>query len=168
LRDVSRDMRYTVQNSILNEHFYTDILEPEQPETQEVLVRIESKSTINRPAASDKSCHNSVGQIKVCAGSRDENDNEDESENEDGPPVVIDKFKNSSFTHQMAGLKGILGIAYRERTGAHQRRSQPDHGHRRSGQLEIEGAEAESRVQEDIVLHIRCDFGDGILSFITV
>jgi hypothetical protein len=129
-------MRYTVQNSILNEHFYTDILEPEQPETQEVLVRIESKSTINRPAASDKSGHNSVGQIKVCAGSRDEND--------DGPPVVIDKFKNSSFTHQLAGLKGILGIAYRERTGAHQRRSQPDHGHRRSGQLEIEGAEAES------------------------
>jgi len=145
-RDVSRDKRYTAPNATPNEHTYTDILEPEEPKTQDILVPIASKSTINRPAAGGKSGGNSAGQLRDRAGSSDENDDEDESEDEDDdddPPVVIDKSKKSSFTRELAGLDGNLGSAWEAPAGSHRRRSRTDHRRRRSGRLEIESAEAD-------------------------
>jgi hypothetical protein len=163
--DVSRDKRYTAPNAIPNEHTYTDILEPEEPKTQEILVPIASTPTINRPlAAADgnskgsdpggnskggnskggNSGGNSAGQLKDRAGSSDEHDDEDESEDEDDedPPGVIDKSKKSSFTRELAGLDGNLGSAWEAPAGS-DRRSRTDYRRRRSGRLEIESAEAD-------------------------
>jgi hypothetical protein len=149
-RDVSRGRkRHTSPNTIPNEHTYTDILEPEEPKTQKILIPITSTPTINRPrpAAGGKSGGNSAGQLKDRAGSDDEdeheNDDEDESEDEDDPPVVIDKSKKSSFTRELAGLDGNIGSAWDAPAGSHRRRSRIDHRRRRSGRLEIESAEAD-------------------------
>jgi hypothetical protein len=140
-RDVSRDKQYTAPNAIPNEHTYTDILEPEEPKTQEILIPIASTPTINRsrPAAGGKSGGNSAGQLKDRAGS----DDEDESEDEHDPPVVINKSKKSSFTRELAGLDGNLGSAWEAPAGSLRRRSRTDHRRRRSGRLEIESAEAD-------------------------
>jgi len=144
--DVSRGRkRHTSPNTIPNEHTYTDILEPEEPKTQEILVPIASTPAIKRPAADGNSKGgnsgggNSAGQLKDRAGSSDENDDEDEDE--DDPPVVIDKSKKTSFTRELAGLDGNLGSAWEAPAGSHRRKSRTDHRRRRS-QLEIESAEA--------------------------
>jgi hypothetical protein len=155
-RDVSRDQRYTAPNATPNEHTYTYILELEEPtymdvldseeqKTQDILVPITSKSTINRPAAGGKSGGNSAGQLRDRSGSSDENDDEDENEDEDedNPPVVIDKSKKSSLTRELAGLDGNLASTWKVPAGSHRRRSWTDHCHRRSGRLEIESVEAD-------------------------
>jgi hypothetical protein len=152
-RDVSRDKRYTAPNTILNEHTYTDILEPEEPKTQDISVPIASTTAINRPLAAANSNSkggnsggSSAGQMKDRIGSSDEsdeNDDEDGDEDEDDPPVVIDKSKKSSFTRELAGLDGNLGSAWEAPAGSHWRRSRIDHRRRRSGRLEIESAEAD-------------------------
>jgi len=150
-RDVTRDKRYTAPNAIPNEHTYTDILEPEEKKRQEMLVPIALTTAINRPAAGGYSrggnagsC-SAAGQLRDRAGSSDENDDEAESEDEDDedPPAVIDKSKKSSFTRDLAGLDGNLRSAWEAPAGSHRRRSWTDHRHRRSGQLEIESAEAD-------------------------
>jgi hypothetical protein len=152
-RDVSRDKRYTAPNAIPNEHTYTDILEPEEPKTQEISVPIASTPVINRPlAAADGNSKggnsgggnfrggSAAGQLKDRAGSSDEHDDEDEDE--DDPPAVIDKSKKSSFTRELAGLDGNLGSAWEAPAGSH-RRGRTDHRRRRSGRMEIESAEAD-------------------------
>jgi len=131
-RDVSRERkRYTSPNTIPSEHTYTDILEPEEPKTQEILVPIASTPAIKRPAADGNSKGgnsgggNSAGQLMDRVGSDDED--------EDDPPVVIGRSKKSSFTRELAGLDGNLGSAWEAPAGSHRRRSQTDHRRRRSG-----------------------------------
>jgi hypothetical protein len=152
-RDVSRGRkRHTSPNTIPNEQNYTDILEPEEPKTQDILVLIASTPTTNRPLAAangnskgGNSGGSSAGQLKDCAGSSDENEyDEDESEDEDDedPLAVIDKSKKSSFTRELAGLDGNLGSAWEAPAGSH-RRSGTDHRRWRSGRLEVESAEAD-------------------------
>jgi len=158
-RDVSTERkRYTAPNTIPSEHTYTDILEPEEPKTREILVPIASTPATNRPlAAADSNSKggnsgggnsragSAAGQMKDRAGSSDENDDENESEDEDDedPPAVIDKSKKSSFTRELAGLHGNLGCAWEAPAGSHRRKSRTDHRRRRSGRLEIESAEAD-------------------------
>ena len=145
-RDVSRDKRYTAPNAIPNEHTYTDILEPEEPKTKEMLIPIASTPAINRPLAAAARYSkggnfrggSAAGQMKDRAGSSDESEDEDDED----PPVVIDKSKKSSFTQELAGLDGNLGSAWEAPAGSH-RRSRTDHRRRRSGRLEIEKAEAD-------------------------
>ena len=132
-RDVSRDKRYTAPNTTPNEHTYTDILEPEEPKTQEILGPITLTPVIQRPAACGKSGGSSAGQLKDRAGSSDESEDQDE----DDPPVVIDKSKKSSFTRELAGLDRNLGSAWEAPAGSHQR-GRTDHRRPRSGRLEIE------------------------------
>lgn len=108
-RDVSRGRkRYTSPKTIPKEHTYADFLEPVGPKPWEILVRIASTPTINRPLpAADgnskgsnpggnsnggNSGNSSAGKMKDHMGSSDETD-ENESEDEDDPPVVIDKCK---------------------------------------------------------------------------
>jgi hypothetical protein len=134
-RAVSRDKRYTAPNTIPSEHTYTDILEPEEPTTQEISIPIAPTPAIKRPAAGGKSGGNSAGQLRDRVGSSDQNDDEDESEDEDDedPPAVIDKSKKSSFTRELAGLDGNLGSAWEAIAGSLRRRSRTDHRRRRSG-----------------------------------
>jgi len=182
-RHASRDRWYTAPNAIPNGHTYTDILapeeltypdilEPEETKAQDILVPIVSTPAIKRPAADDNSKGgnsgggNSAGQMKDRMGSSDEKDDEDEDE--DNPPAVIDKSKKTSFTRELAGVDRKLGRIWEAPASSHRRSSQTDHRRRRSGRLQIESAEADWPVQAralDIVLRIRCDFGDGILSF---
>jgi len=149
-RDVSRDKRYTVPNTIANEHTYTDILEPEEPKTQEILVPIASTTAINRPAAGGNSKggnargSSAADQFRNRAGSS----NESEDEDDEDPPAVIDKSKKSSFTRELAGLDGNLGSAWEVPARSHRRKSRTDHRRRRS-QLEIESAEADWPVQAE-------------------
>jgi len=148
-----------------------DSLEPEEPKTQEILVPIASTPAINRPLAA--AAHYSQiansrggcaeGQKEDCAASSDESEDDDD----DDPLVVIDKPKKSSFTRELASLDEILGSASAAPAGSHRRRTRTDHRHRRSDPLEIDSAAADWPVHADapdIVLQIRCDFGDGILS----
>jgi hypothetical protein len=122
-RDVSRGRkRHTSPNTILNEYTYTDIFEPDEPKTQDILVLIASTLTTNRPLAAangnskgGNSGGSSAGQLKECAGSSDENEydvHESEDEDDKDPPAVIDKSKKSSFTRELAGLDGNLGSAW--------------------------------------------------------
>jgi len=125
---------------ILNQHVYTDILEPEEPTNkQEISVPIAPTPTIKRPAASGNFGGNSAGQLKDRAGSSDES----EDENDEDPPVVINISKKSSFTPELAGLDGNLGSAWEAPAGFHRRRSQTDHRRWRSSRLDIESAEAD-------------------------
>jgi hypothetical protein len=145
-RDESRERkRYTSPNAIPSEHTYTDILEPEEPKTREILVPITSTPAIKRPAADSNSKGgnsgggNAAGQLRDCTGSSDESEDEDDED----PLVAIDKSKKSSFTRELAGLDGNLGSAWDAPAGSHRRRSRTDHRRRRSGRLEIESAEAD-------------------------
>jgi len=137
-RDVSRDKRYTAPNVIQNEHTYTDILEPEEPKTREISVPIALSLAIQRPAAGGNCGGGSAGRLKDRAGSSDESEDADE----DNPPVVMDKSKKSSFTRELAGLDGNLGIAWEAPAGSH-RRGRTDHHRRRSSRLEIKSADAD-------------------------
>jgi len=126
-----------------NEHTYTDIMEPEEPKTQDISVRIASTPATNQPLAaanSNSKAGNSGGsstrQMMDRVGSSDDNE-----EDENHPRVVIDKSKKSGFTRELAGLDGNLGSAWEAPKGSH-RRSRTDHRHGRSGRLEIETAEA--------------------------
>jgi hypothetical protein len=107
--------------------------------------------------------------LQNCLGSSDEND-ENEHEDEDDPLVVIDKSKKSSFTRELAGLNRNLRTAWDAPAALHQRSNRTEH-HRRSGsQLQMQRADGEGLVQAKalhLVLRIRCDFRDGILSFVS-
>jgi hypothetical protein len=136
-------------------------LEPEEPTNKRgILVPIASTPTINRPlAAADgnskgsnpggnskggNSGGSSTGQMKDRVGSSNENDeNESEDEGEDDPLVVINKSKKTSFSRELAGLDGNLGSAWEAPADSHRRKSRTDHCRRRSGQLEIESADAD-------------------------
>jgi hypothetical protein len=101
--------------------------------------------------------------MKYRAGSSTESKDEDDED----PPVVIDKSKKSSFTQQTVGLGGNLSKGCKAPLVTH-RRGRTDHDNRRSSRLEFESAEAEGPVHTEALntgLRIRCDFGDGILSF---
>jgi len=143
-RDGSSDKRYREPNTILNEHTYTDILQAEEPNTQDRSVPIASTPATNRPLAAGNGNSkggnpgsSSAGLLKDRADSSDENDEEDVSEDEDDPPVVIDKSKRSSFTPEFAGLNGDLGSEWEAPAGSHWRRSRTIHRRRRSGRLEV-------------------------------
>jgi hypothetical protein len=139
-------MRYTSLNTIPSKHTYTDILAPEKPKTQEILVPNSSTPAITQPAAdiNSKGGHSgggiSAGQLKDGMGSSDEN--EDDDENEDNAPVAIDKSKKTSFTWEMAGHDGNLGSAW-EAPVVSNRWNRTDHCCQRSGRLMIESAEAD-------------------------
>jgi hypothetical protein len=96
-------------------------------------------------------------------GSSDEND---ESEDDDGPLEVIDKSKKSSFTWDLAGLHRNLRSEWKAPAGSHRRRSRADHHRRRIGQLEIESADGNYPVQSNIVIRIRCNLEAGIVSLL--
>ena len=164
--DVSRDKRYTAPDAIPNEHTYTDILEPEEPKRQEILIPIASTPTIKRPAADSISKGgnsgggSSAGQLKDCAGSSDENDDEDQDM--DDPPVVINKSKKTYFTRELTGLTENLASAWEAPAGSHRRRSRTDYRRRRSGRMEIGSAEADLPVQaeaHDVVPRRSSGFG---------
>ena len=82
--------------------------------------------------------------MKDRVGSSDENDDADESEveDEDDPLVVINKWKKSSFTQELAGLNGNLWSAWDAPTGSHRRRNWTDYHCWRCGRLDIESAVA--------------------------
>jgi len=130
-------MQSTAPNTILNEHRYMDIFEPGEPMHQEVLVPIASTRVIQRPAAGGKSGGNAAGQLKDRMGSSNENDVDDD---EDDPPVSIDKSKKSCFSRELAGLNGNLGSAREVPAGSHQRRSRTGYRCERSSPLEIASA----------------------------
>jgi hypothetical protein len=138
---------YTAPNAIQNDHTDTNILVPEVPKRQEILLQSASTPTINRSqAAADSNSKggtsggNSAGQLKTRIGSCDENDDQDEGEDEDedDPPVVIEKSKKTCFTRELAGLEGNLGSAWEEPEGSHRVRSRTHHCRGRSSRLEIE------------------------------
>jgi hypothetical protein len=145
-RDVSRGRKQnTSPNTILNEHIYTNIFQPEEPPNKkDILVTIALTRTIKRPAAGGNSAGNSAGQFEDHVGSSDKHDVEDQREDEDDehPPAVIDKSRKSSFTREFAGLNRNLGSAREAPAGTHRRKCQTDLHCQRSDPLEIESAEA--------------------------
>jgi len=179
-RDVSRGRKWHISpKTILNKHSQMDILEPEKPKTQEILVPITWTPTFNQPqpAANHYSKGgnsrdgNAAGQMHDCTGSTDWNEAKDENEDDEDedPPAVIDRAKKSSFTRDFAGLNRNLGTALEAPSGSNGSKSRTDHHCRRSGALEMKSAAAYCPVQAtalDIGLQIRCDFRDGISSLV--
>jgi len=106
-------------------------------------VPIASTPVIKLPVAGHNKGGTSAGQLNYHVGSSDEN-GKDKSENEDDedPLTVIDKSKMRSSSLELAHLDGNICSAWKAPVGFHQRMSQSDHRHRRSGRLEIQSAQA--------------------------